>query len=154
MTQATSLPEVKPKTIFYIGCDHLTLNMAIIYFVSMLCIWEGSRAFERSDGNLNKTPHWKQSARIGFCEEVSCHNPNFVTCWSNNVTKQAHECEHEPVSKNGYIWNILMIRIVFFRISLCHVGMTLKIFFHMYMDESHKMDENLTSMKFLDDNYI
>jgi hypothetical protein len=32
--------------------------------------------------------------------------------------------------------------------------MTLKIFFHMYMDESHKMDENWTSMKFLDDNYI
>jgi len=32
-----------------------------------------------------------------------------------------------------------------------------KIFFHMYMDESHKMDESLdenwTSMNFLDDNY-
>jgi hypothetical protein len=27
------------------------------------------------------------------------------------------------------------------RISLCHVGMTWKIFFHMYMDEKEKMDE-------------
>jgi hypothetical protein len=26
-------------------------------------------------------------------------------------------------------------------ISLCHVGMTWKIFFHMYMDENLKMDE-------------
>jgi len=29
-----------------------------------------------------------------------------------------------------------------FRISLSHVGMMWKMFFHMYMDESHKMDEN------------
>jgi hypothetical protein len=28
------------------------------------------------------------------------------------------------------------------RISLCHVGMTWKIFFHMYMDENEKMDES------------
>jgi hypothetical protein len=46
----------------------------------------------------------------------------------------AWACEHEPMSRNGYFWNIL-------RTSLCHVRMTWKIFFHMYMDESHKMDE-------------
>jgi hypothetical protein len=31
--------------------------------------------------------------------------------------------------------------------------MTWKIFFHVYMDESFKMDEDGTSMRFLDDNY-
>jgi hypothetical protein len=27
------------------------------------------------------------------------------------------------------------------KISISHIGMTWKIFFHTYMDESHKMDE-------------
>jgi hypothetical protein len=30
---------------------------------------------------------------------------------------------------------------IILRISLCHIGMTWKIFYHMYMDESNKMDE-------------
>jgi hypothetical protein len=40
----------------------------------------------------------------------------------NNTTKQTHECEHEPLSKNGYFWNILMTLII--RISFYHIGMT------------------------------
>jgi hypothetical protein len=32
------------------------------------------------------------------------------------------------------------------KISLCHVRMTWKIFFHMYMDESQKMDECLNEI--------
>jgi hypothetical protein len=57
----------------------------------------------------------------------------------NDTMKRARQ--HEHVSKNGYFWNILMIGTKSFRISLCHVRMMWKIFFHMYMDESHKMDE-------------
>jgi hypothetical protein len=36
MTQATSLPQVQPKQIFYISCDQLTPSMAIILFVHAL----------------------------------------------------------------------------------------------------------------------
>jgi hypothetical protein len=36
VTQATSLLEAKPKTIFDIGCDHLAPNMAIVLFVHAL----------------------------------------------------------------------------------------------------------------------
>jgi hypothetical protein len=42
------------------------------------------------------------------------------------------------MNKNKYIWNILTMGIEYLKISLCHVGMTWKIFFHMYMDESQK----------------
>jgi hypothetical protein len=56
--------------------------------------------------------------------------------------KQTHECEYELVNKNEYNWNILMMGTTLLRITLCHIGMTWKIFFHMYMDESHKMDDN------------
>jgi hypothetical protein len=45
------------------------------------------------------------------------------------------------MSRNGYFWNILMTWTKYFRISLCHRRMTWKIFFHMYMDESQKMDK-------------
>jgi hypothetical protein len=31
-----------------------------------------------------------------------------------------------------------MTWIEYYRIYLCHIGMTWKIFFHMYIDESHK----------------
>jgi hypothetical protein len=27
----------------------------------------------------------------------------------NNITKQAHECEHEHVTRNKYFWSILMM---------------------------------------------
>ncbi len=30
---------------------------------------------------------------------------------SNDTTKRAHEHERKPVNKNGYFWNILMMRI-------------------------------------------
>jgi hypothetical protein len=46
------------------------------------------------------------------------------------------------MNKNEYIWNILTMGIEYLKISLCHVGMMWKILFYMYMDESHKMDEN------------
>jgi hypothetical protein len=36
MTQATSLPNVKPKIIFDIGCDHLAPSMATILFIHAL----------------------------------------------------------------------------------------------------------------------
>ncbi len=36
MTQALSLPEVKPKQIFYIGRDQLTPSMAIILSIHAL----------------------------------------------------------------------------------------------------------------------
>jgi hypothetical protein len=43
------------------------------------------------------------------------------------------------------------------KISLCHLRMTWKIFFHIYMDESHKMDEHfgwkLNINEVLDDKY-
>jgi hypothetical protein len=39
-------------------------------------------------------------------------------------------------------WNILIMGQNILKISLSHIGMMWKIFFHMYMDESHKMDEN------------
>jgi hypothetical protein len=43
---------------------------------------------------------------------------------------------------NGYFWNILMMWIEYiYIIFLCHIRMKRKIFFHMYMDERHKMDE-------------
>jgi hypothetical protein len=45
------------------------------------------------------------------------------------------------MNRNKYIWNILMMGQNILRISPCHVGMTREIFFHMYMDESHQMDE-------------
>ncbi len=80
----------------------------------------------------------------------------------NNARKWTHEHECEFVNMNmwvgmdifGIFWwqghNIL-------RIPLCHIRMTWKIFFHMYMDESHKMDgkldESWTLMTFLDDHY-
>jgi hypothetical protein len=46
MTQATSLPKVKPKIIFDIGCDHQTPSMATILSIHALhlggvvCIWK------------------------------------------------------------------------------------------------------------------
>jgi hypothetical protein len=36
VTQATSFPEAKPKTILDIGCDHLTPSMAIILSIYAL----------------------------------------------------------------------------------------------------------------------
>jgi hypothetical protein len=36
VTQATSLPEAQPKTIFNIGGDHLTPSMAIIISIHAL----------------------------------------------------------------------------------------------------------------------
>jgi hypothetical protein len=36
MTQATSLPKVKPKIIFDIGCDHLAPSMATIFSIHAL----------------------------------------------------------------------------------------------------------------------
>jgi hypothetical protein len=56
------------------------------------------------------------------------------------------QSEHMNVSVSmnlqaKYIWNIMMIGTNIFRISPCHVRMTWDIFCHMYMDESHKMDE-------------
>jgi hypothetical protein len=36
VTQAMSLPEIQPKTIFNISGDHLTPSMAIILFVHAL----------------------------------------------------------------------------------------------------------------------
>jgi hypothetical protein len=61
---------------------------------------------------------------------------------TNNATKRTHECErelcdHEPMNRNKYIWNILMMGQNILRISPCQVGMMWEIFFHMYMDESH-----------------
>ncbi len=57
------------------------------------------------------------------------------------------EHEHELVCMN--LWAGMDIFRIFwwwgqniFKIFLCHVGMTWKIFYHMYMDESHKMDED------------
>jgi hypothetical protein len=38
VTPTTSLLKVKPKTIFYISCDHLAINMAIILSVHALQI--------------------------------------------------------------------------------------------------------------------
>jgi hypothetical protein len=32
----------------------------------------------------------------------------------NNARRQARECEHEPMSKNEHIWNILMTRTKYF----------------------------------------
>jgi hypothetical protein len=66
---------------------------------------------------------------------------SFHGCITNDARKQAREHECEPVCKNKYIWNILMIRIDIFRISLCCIKMTWKIFFCMNMDESQKMDD-------------
>jgi hypothetical protein len=64
----------------------------------------------------------------------------------NNVMKQACKHEREPMCMN--LWVGMDIFGIFWwskqnitKISLCHVGMMWKIFFHMYMDESHKMDE-------------
>jgi hypothetical protein len=45
------------------------------------------------------------------------------------------------VSNNGYFGNTLMMWKNIIKISLCHIGMMWKIFFHVYMDESHKMDD-------------
>jgi hypothetical protein len=35
-----------------------------------------------------------------------------------------------------------MMGIEFLKTFVCHVRMTWKIIFHMYMDERHQMDEN------------
>ncbi len=37
------------------------------------------------------------------------------TMVSNDATKQAHECEHEHVSKNKYFWNSLMMCTKYFK---------------------------------------
>jgi len=36
VTQAMSLPKIKPKQIFFVGCDQLTPSMAIVLFVHAL----------------------------------------------------------------------------------------------------------------------
>jgi hypothetical protein len=41
MTQAISLLKAKTKTIFYIGCDHLTLSMAIVLSIHALQFGNG-----------------------------------------------------------------------------------------------------------------
>jgi hypothetical protein len=41
VTHAMNLPKVKPKTIFYISCDHLAPNMAIILSIHALQIFKG-----------------------------------------------------------------------------------------------------------------
>jgi len=41
MTQAISLLKAKTKTIFYIGCDNLTLSMAIVLSIHALQFGKG-----------------------------------------------------------------------------------------------------------------
>jgi hypothetical protein len=70
---------------------------------------------------------------------------NMFTNWNQQryeMSTWTRACEHEHVNKNEYIYNILMTRTKYFCNILCHIRMTWKIFFHIYMDKSHKMDEN------------
>jgi hypothetical protein len=41
---------------------------------------------------------------------ISLNLLNIFVQFNNNATKRACEHEHEPMSENGYFWNIFMMR--------------------------------------------
>jgi len=63
----------------------------------------------------------------------------------SDITKWAREHEYEPMSMSRWV-GMDIFRILWwhgqniFRISLWHIRMMWKILFHVYMDESQKMD--------------
>jgi hypothetical protein len=65
-----------------------------------------------------------------------------MTLWNKhmNVILWTWAYEQEWIFWKGIFW---WRGQKIFRISLCHVRMMWKIFFHVYMDENHKMDENV-----------
>jgi len=81
MTQATNLLEVKPKIVFNISCDHLTLSMAMEFSIHALHLQKPMKNWKALMAIQTKHPHQNQLARIGIFYEVSCHNPNSATCW-------------------------------------------------------------------------
>jgi hypothetical protein len=55
-----------------------------------------------------------------------------IVLW-NDITKEAHECEHEHVSSNKYFWNILMMWTkYFYNIPMPHKNDMENIFPHVH----------------------
>jgi len=96
VTHATSLPKIKPKTIFYISCDHLAPNMAIILSIHALQICKGMWAIRSAGGNS------KLTSPLGGCGDYGAVDSKIVIgdfieeMWG---VKLSHEEEYNNLMK-------------------------------------------------------
>jgi hypothetical protein len=93
-----NLSEAKPKWISYIGCDQLTLIMAILFSVHALQLgrvvsgWKYLWQFKQ---NIPIKNNWQE---LDFFAKGSCHNPkvydSFEVCLGNTIM-----CKQETIEE-------------------------------------------------------